>query len=141
MLSSPPHSLFLSSFLDCSFCQMPFLPDVCRYLLNEHVSKTSSFTSLFKTHSSHPDTPSSPSLPLSTSLTQPSVSVLVSFFLFKRFTYLFLEGGEGERDGMKHQCVVASCVLPSGDLTCNPGMCPDWESNRQLWFTGQHSIH
>ena len=22
---------------------------------------------------------------------------------------------------------------PNGDLACNPGMCPDWESNQQLF--------
>ena len=33
------------------------------------------------------------------------------------------------RKGEKHQCVVASHAPPTGDLTCNPGMCPDWESN------------
>ena len=27
--------------------------------------------------------------------------------------------------------MVASHVAPTGDLACNPGMCPDWESNRQ----------
>ena len=25
--------------------------------------------------------------------------------------------------------LVASCVPRTGDLACNPGMCPDWESN------------
>ena len=25
--------------------------------------------------------------------------------------------------------MVASHVAPTGDLACNPGMCPDWESN------------
>ena len=44
--------------------------------------------------------------------------------------YLFLERGEGRgREREKHQCVVASHMAPSGDLACNPGMCPDWESN------------
>ena len=38
---------------------------------------------------------------------------------------------EGERGGEKHQCVVASHVAPTGDLACNPGTCPDWESNRR----------
>ena len=23
----------------------------------------------------------------------------------------------------------SSHALPTGDLACNPGMCPDWESN------------
>ena len=26
---------------------------------------------------------------------------------------------------------VASCMLPTGDLACNPGMCPNWELNQQ----------
>ena len=44
-------------------------------------------------------------------------------------------GREGEIEGEKHQCVVASHVRPppnppwTGDLACNPGMCPDWELN------------
>ena len=38
---------------------------------------------------------------------------------------------EGEREGEKHQCVVASRAPPTGDMACNPGMCPDWESNHQ----------
>ena len=33
--------------------------------------------------------------------------------------------------GEKHQCVVASHVEPAGDLACNPGMCPDQESNQR----------
>ena len=45
-------------------------------------------------------------------------------FLFK--IYLFRERGrEGEREGKKHQCVVASRTPPTGDLAHNPGMCPD----------------
>ena len=49
------------------------------------------------------------------------------FYFFKDFIYLFLERG---RKGEKHQCVVASHTPPNGDLACNPGMCPDWESNQ-----------
>ena len=30
-------------------------------------------------------------------------------------------GRVGEREGKKHQCVVASCVPPTGDLAHNPG--------------------
>ena len=55
-----------------------------------------------------------------------------SFLLFLRF-YLFIfreRGREGEREGEKHQCVVASRAPPTGDLACNPVMCPDWESNQ-----------
>ena len=40
---------------------------------------------------------------------------------------------EGERRGEKHQCVVASRTPPTGDLACNPGMCPDWELNQRLF--------
>ena len=35
---------------------------------------------------------------------------------------------EREREREKHQC-FASCTPPTGDLACNPGMGPDWESN------------
>ena len=36
-----------------------------------------------------------------------------------------------EKKREKHQCVVASHAPPTGDLACNPGMCPDWELNRR----------
>ena len=39
------------------------------------------------------------------------------------------KGREGEREGEKHQCVVTSHAPPTGDLACNPGLCPDWELN------------
>ena len=39
-------------------------------------------------------------------------------------------GREGEREGEKHQ-LVASCTPLTGDLACNSGMCPDWESNQR----------
>ena len=58
--------------------------------------------------------------------------VFVLFYFFKDVIYLFLErGGEGEREGEKHQCVVASRAPPAGNMTRNPGLCPDWESNRR----------
>ena len=58
---------------------------------------------------------------------------LFIYLLFKKyFIYLFSERGrEGEREGEKHQCVVASHALHTGDLASNQGMCPAWESNRQ----------
>ena len=37
---------------------------------------------------------------------------------------MFRERG---REGEKHQCVAASHTPPTGNLACNPGMCPDWE--------------
>ena len=46
----------------------------------------------------------------------------------KGFILLFLERGrEGEKQGEKHQCVVASCTPPTGDLALNLVMCLDWE--------------
>ena len=54
----------------------------------------------------------------------------MGFFWF--YLFIFREKGrEGEREGEKYQCVVASHVAPTGDLAHNPGMCPDWELNRQ----------
>ena len=54
--------------------------------------------------------------------------------IFKKILFLFIfreRGRKGEREGEKHQCVAASCVPPTGDLSCNPGMCPGWESNQR----------
>ena len=51
------------------------------------------------------------------------IQILVAQFL-KDFIYLSLERGEGKREGEKQQCVVAFHVPPTGDLACNPGMCP-----------------
>ena len=57
------------------------------------------------------------------------------------FNFFFREG-KGGREGEKHQCVVASCMPPAGDLTCNPGICPRLRMEpATLWFTGQHLIH
>ena len=56
------------------------------------------------------------------------------FFFLKKIFYLFIfrqRGREGEREGEKHQCVVTSFTLPTGDLACHPGLCPYWESNWQ----------
>ena len=53
-----------------------------------------------------------------------------SFFFLKGCIYLLLgKGREGEREGEKHQCVVAFHAPPTWDLACNPGTCPDWELN------------
>ena len=38
---------------------------------------------------------------------------------------------EGEREGEKHQCVVASHEPVTGHLAHNSGMCPDWELNQR----------
>ena len=47
----------------------------------------------------------------------------VIIYFLKDFIYLVLEEGrEGEREGEKHQGVVASHRPPTGDLACNPVM-------------------
>ena len=56
---------------------------------------------------------------------------------WKDFIYLFLESRE--REGEKHQCVVASCAPPTGGLARNPGMCPDWELNWQGFGSQAHA--
>ena len=66
---------------------------------------------------------------------------LISFFS-KDFMYLFLERGrEGEREGEKPRCGVASPIPSTGDLAHNPGMCPDWDSNQRPFDlqAGTHS--
>ena len=56
--------------------------------------------------------------------------VLSVIFFFLKILFIFRER-EGEREGEKHQCVLASCMPPTGDLAHTPGMYPDWESNRR----------
>ena len=56
----------------------------------------------------------------------------IIFYFFKFYLFIFRESGkEGEREGEKHQCVVAFHLPPTGDPAHNPGMCPDWESNQR----------
>ena len=60
-------------------------------------------------------------------------------FLNKDFIY-FYRKGKGGRGGEQRErniqtqdkhILVASRSPPTGDLSCNPGMCPDWESNQR----------
>ena len=53
----------------------------------------------------------------------------VPFLVFyKDFIYLFSGRVKGkEKDRVKHQCVVAFHVPPTGNLADDPGMCSDWE--------------
>ena len=46
---------------------------------------------------------------------------------FKNILFIFFRerGREGEREGEKHQCVVASHMPPTRDLAQNTGMCPN----------------
>ena len=51
--------------------------------------------------------------------------------------YLFLERGERRKEqregniGVWGNPPIVCLTLPTGDLVCNPGMCPDWELNQQ----------
>ena len=63
--------------------------------------------------------------------------IQISFFLKILFIYFQRGGREGEREGEKHQCVVASRAPPTGDLAHNSGICPDWELN--LWHFGSQA--
>ena len=73
------------------------------------------------------------------------VNWYISYF-FNICVFIFRERGrEGEREGEKHWCVVASRAPLIGDQACNPGMCPDWESNQRsfglqasTWSTEPH---
>ena len=62
--------------------------------------------------------------------------VIEHFFFFLDYLFIIFREREraGEREGEKHQCVVAShMALAPGR---NPGMCPDWELNQAtLCFT------
>ena len=53
--------------------------------------------------------------------------------IFKRL-YLFIyfqREGKGEKEWERNTDV--GLPLPTGDLACKPGICPDWESNQQLF--------
>ena len=59
-------------------------------------------------------------------------------FSYLNYIYLFLEWGEGREKDRERNTSVWGCVKytlisspPTGDLVRNPGMCLDWESNRQ----------
>ena len=58
--------------------------------------------------------------------------VVSPFSIFKRF-YLFIFRGEGrEKDGERNITVWLPLARPApGNLACDPGMCPDWESNQR----------
>ena len=60
------------------------------------------------------------------------IYICVYIYIYILRVYVFISRQrrlEGEREGEKHQCVVASCTALTGDLARNPGMCPDWEPN------------
>ena len=60
--------------------------------------------------------------------------VLMNLVFFKDFIYLFLEREEGKEKERERNINVWP---HTGGLTCNPGMCPDWEVN--LWPFGSQA--
>ena len=69
-----------------------------------------------------------------------SVADLSLSFLKRLYLFILRQRGRvGEREGEKPQCVVASHTPPTGDPAYNPGMCPDWESNRRP-FSSQAGV-
>ena len=62
-----------------------------------------------------------------------------SLSFFKILFIFRVRRWEGEREGEKHQCVVASSIPPTGDLAHSPGMCPDWELNWQPFGSQAHT--
>ena len=53
-----------------------------------------------------------------------------------------MKGREREREGEKHQYVVASHMPRTGDLAHNPGMCPRLEIEPvTLCFAGWRSVY
>ena len=64
---------------------------------------------------------------------RPAVFYFILFYLilFLRVYLFIFREGKGRKEREKHPCVVASRAPPTGDLTCNPGMYPDWESHRR----------
>ena len=66
------------------------------------------------------------------------------FFFFLRFLFIYFKQRrrEGEKEGEKHQCVVASCTSPCGGPGLQPSHVP-WLGIElaTLWFAGRYSIH
>ena len=46
-----------------------------------------------------------------------------------------------EKEGEKHQGVVASPTPLTEDLACNPGMCPNWELNQWPFSLQDNTQH
>ena len=60
----------------------------------------------------------------------PTSYFIIMMMIFRFYLFIFRQRGKGgEREGEKHQGVVASRMVPTKDLAHGPGMCPDWESN------------
>ena len=72
-----------------------------------------------------------------------SYTVLLPLFFLRFYLFIFRERGkEREREGVKHQCVVASCAPRTGEPGLRPRHVPSMNIKPvTLWFAGRHSIH
>ena len=62
------------------------------------------------------------------------LSRLLSNIFFKKDFILFLDRGEErEKERERNINVWLPLMHHTGDLACNPGTCPDWESNQRLF--------
>ena len=64
-------------------------------------------------------------------------SFISNFFFFSLFKDFIISREGGEKEGEKHQCVVASCAPSPADPARDPGM---GIKPATPWFTGRHSI-
>ena len=66
-------------------------------------------------------------------------TLFLLLLLFRFLNYFYREGKEGRKRGREtSMCGCLSCT-PTGDPACNPGMCPDWESNWQPFGLQAHA--
>ncbi|KAF6088458.1 hypothetical protein HJG60_008283 [Phyllostomus discolor] len=54
------------------------------------------------------------------------LTIVIVLSFKKIYLFIFREGREGDREGEKKINVQLL-----GVMACNPGMCPDWESNKR----------
>ena len=74
---------------------------------------------------------------------QVKIICLMSFYFFNLYLFIFSQRGrEGEREGEKHQCLVASCKPHTGKPGLQPRHVPQLGIElATIWFAGQRSIH
>ena len=99
-------------------------PDTGNKLASRRLPRDVNMTCItMNIHINYPD-----SLLLSKSIDNCKITIHNEDFFLRFYFFIFRERRrEGEREGEKHPCVVASHAPPAGDLACNPGMCPDWD--------------
>ena len=52
--------------------------------------------------------------------------------IFLKILFIYVKEGEGRRKRGRETSMYGCLLLTlTGDLACNPGMCPDWELNQQ----------